>query len=76
MNEYEATIQINPTDDIKFILEESGCYESEIEMMKAGGTYDAFATTDVFVNPRKGIPFVQCSTENQLSDFRRADSHE
>ena len=30
------------TDDIKFILEESGCYESEIEMMKAGGTYDAF----------------------------------
>ena len=42
MNEYEATIQINPTDDIKFILEESGCYESEIEMMKAGGTYDAF----------------------------------
>ena len=21
MNEYEATIQINPTDDIKFILE-------------------------------------------------------
>lgn len=42
MNEYEATIQINPTDDIKFMLEESGCYESEIEMMKAGGTYDAF----------------------------------
>ena len=41
MNEYEATIQINPTDDIKFILEEPGCYESEIEMMKAGGTYDA-----------------------------------
>ena len=39
MNEYEATIQINPTDDIKFILEESGCYESEIEMMKAGGTF-------------------------------------
>lgn len=39
MNEYEATIQINPTDDIKFILEEPGCYESEIEMMKAGGTY-------------------------------------
>ena len=30
MNEYEATIQINPTDDIKFILEEPG------------GTYDAF----------------------------------
>lgn len=42
MNEYEATIQINPTDDIKFILEEPGCYESEIEMMKAGGNYDAF----------------------------------
>lgn len=42
MNEYEATIQINPTDDIKFMLEESGCYESEIEMMKASGTYDAF----------------------------------
>lgn len=42
MNEYEATIQINPTDDIKFILEESGCYESQIEMMKAGGTYDVF----------------------------------
>lgn len=41
MNEYEATIQINPTDDIKFILEEPGCYESEIEMMKAGGTYVA-----------------------------------
>ena len=37
---------------------------------------NAFATTDIFVNPRKGIPFVQCSTENQLSDFRRADSHE
>lgn len=26
MNEYEAAIQINPTDDIKFILEEPGCY--------------------------------------------------
>lgn len=37
---------------------------------------NAFATTDVFVNPRKGIPFVQCSTENQLSDFRKADSYE
>lgn len=37
---------------------------------------NAFATTDVFVNPRTGIPFVQCSTENQLSDFRKADSHE
>ena len=44
MNEYEATIQINPTDDIKFILEEPGCYESEIEMMKAGGTYDGTHT--------------------------------
>ena len=37
---------------------------------------NAFATTDVFVNPHTGIPFVQCSTENQLSDFRKADSHE
>lgn len=37
---------------------------------------NAFATTDVFVNPRTGIPFVQCPTENQLSDFRKADSHE
>lgn len=37
---------------------------------------NAFATTDVFVNPRKGIPFVQCSTENQLSDFRKADSRQ
>ena len=42
MNEYEATVKINPTDDIKFMLEDSGCYESEIEIMKAGGTYDAF----------------------------------
>lgn len=42
MNEYEATVKINPSDDIKFMLEESGCYESEIEMMKARGTYDAF----------------------------------
>ena len=42
MNEYEATVKINPSDDIKFMLEESGCYESEIEMMKASGTYDAF----------------------------------
>lgn len=37
---------------------------------------NAFATTDVFVNPRKETSFVQCSTENQLSDFRKADSHE
>lgn len=42
MNEYEATVKINPTDDIKFMLEDSGYYESEIEIMKAGGTYDAF----------------------------------
>lgn len=42
MYENEATIQITPIDDIKFMLEESGCYESEIEMMKASGTYDAF----------------------------------
>ena len=42
MNEYEATVKINPSDDIKFMLEESGCYESEIEMMKASGTYDVF----------------------------------
>lgn len=42
MNEYEATVKINPNDDIKFMLDESGCYESEIKMMKANGTYDAF----------------------------------
>lgn len=42
MNKTVPTIELSPTDDIKFILEESGCYESEIEMMKAGGTYDAF----------------------------------
>lgn len=57
MNEYEATIQINPTDDIKFILEEPGCYESEIEMMKAGGTYDAFVKRvyDATMMPSTGL---------------------
>lgn len=42
MNHCKSTFNLNPTDDIMFMLEESGCYESEIEMMKAGGTYDAF----------------------------------
>ena len=31
MNEYEATIQINPTDDIKFILEEPGCMSLKLK---------------------------------------------
>lgn len=42
MNKTVPTIELNPIDDIQHQLEESGCYESEIEMMKAGGTYDAF----------------------------------
>ncbi len=45
MNKTELTIltiEMNPIDDIQHQLEESGCYESEIEMMKAAGTYDAF----------------------------------
>lgn len=32
----------NPTDDIMFMLEESGCYATEVEIMKASGRYDAF----------------------------------
>lgn len=42
MNKTVPTIELNPIDDIQHQLEESGCYESEIEMMKAGGIYDAF----------------------------------
>lgn len=42
MNKTVPTIELNPIDDIQHQREESGCYESEIEMMKAGGTYDAF----------------------------------
>ena len=42
MNKTVPTIELNPIDDIQHQLEESGCYESKIEMMKAGGTYDAF----------------------------------
>lgn len=42
MNKTVPTIELNPIDDIQHQLEESGCYESEIEIMKAGGTYDAF----------------------------------
>lgn len=42
MNKTVPTIEINPIDDIQHQLEDSGCYESEIEMMKASGTYDAF----------------------------------
>ena len=61
-------------------------------MMKAGGTYDAFVKrvydaidwSHLFERIAQmeneaittAIPFVQCSTENQLSDFRKADSHE
>lgn len=42
MNKTVPTIEINPIDDIQHLLEESGCYESEVEMMKTAGTYDAF----------------------------------
>lgn len=42
MNKTVPTIELNPIDDIQHQPEESGCYESEIEMMKAGATYDAF----------------------------------
>ena len=41
MNKTVPTIEMNPIDDIQHLLEESGCYESEIEMMKTAGTYDA-----------------------------------
>lgn len=37
---------------------------------------DSAADGFCLASPRTGIPFVQCSTENQLSDFRKADSHE
>ena len=33
MNKDEATIKINPIDDIQFVLEDSGCYNEEIEAM-------------------------------------------
>lgn len=56
--------------------EEAQSYLAYALICETMGFGNAFATTDVFVNPRKGIPFVQCSTENQLSDFRKADSHE
>ena len=42
MNKTVPTIEMNPIDDIQHLLEESGCYESEIEMMKTAGTYDTF----------------------------------
>mgnify|MGYP006986354083 FL=1 len=42
MNKTVPIIEMNPLDDIQHQLEESGCYESEIEIMKAAGTYDAF----------------------------------
>lgn len=42
MNKTVPTIEMNPIDDIQHLLEESGCYESEVEMMKTAGTYDAF----------------------------------
>lgn len=42
MNKDEATIKINPIDDIQFVLEDSGCHNEEIEAMKTAGTYDAF----------------------------------
>lgn len=37
---------------------------------------NAFATTDVFVNQHTETCSVQCSTENQLFDFKRTASHE
>ena len=40
MNKDEATIKINPIDDIQFVLEDSGCHNEEIEVMKTAGTYD------------------------------------
>ena len=42
MNKTVPTIEMNPIDDIQHLLEESSCYESEIEMMKTAGTYDVF----------------------------------
>ena len=42
LNKTVPTIEMNPIDDIQHLLEESGCYESEVEMMKTAGTYDAF----------------------------------
>lgn len=36
---------------------------------------NAFATTDIFVNQRMEASSVQCSTENQLFDFKRAAFH-
>ena len=42
MNKTVPTIEMNPIDDIQHLLEESGCYESEIEMMKTAVTYDVF----------------------------------
>ena len=42
MDENEATSKVNPIDDIQFVLEDSGCYNEEIEAMKTAGTYDAF----------------------------------
>ena len=56
MNKTELTIltiEMNPIDDIQHQLEESGCYESEIEMMKAAGTYDAFVCK--FTIPSTGV---------------------
>lgn len=35
-------VEVNPEDDIKYVLEESGAYDEEIERMTENGTYEEF----------------------------------
>lgn len=35
-------VEVNPEDDIKYVLEESGAYDEEIKRMTENGTYEEF----------------------------------
>lgn len=35
-------VEVNPEDDIKYVLEESGAYDEETERMTENGTYEEF----------------------------------
>ena len=60
------SVEVNPEDDIRHYIEDSGCYEAEIEQMIAGDKYDAFIDKVKNYIDWKGLNQEMTMTENEV----------
>lgn len=60
------SVEVNPEDDIRYYIENSGCYEAEVEQMIAEDKYDAFIDKVKNYIDWKGLNQEMTTTENEV----------